>query len=181
MGMLKSILVALAVLIAWSAAAEAVDVEKRREAPGKPDEIWKLVGGFCDIKQWHPAVADCVETKEGDITFRTLTLKDGGKIKEKLTGTDATSYSYEIVESPLPVKNYKATLRIGKDDEEDRIEIVWQASFDAEGASDEDAKKKVTDIFNAGLTGIKEKANTAHYGSDDSKAPEGDKDDNDNK
>ena len=26
----------------------------------------------------------CEETKEGEVTFRTLTLKDGGKIKEKL-------------------------------------------------------------------------------------------------
>ena len=39
-----------------------------------------------------------------------LTLKDGGKILEKLTKTGKNSYSYEIIESPLPVKNYAATL-----------------------------------------------------------------------
>lgn len=128
-----------------------------------------MVGDFCAIKSWHPAVADCVETKEDDVVFRTLTLKDGGKIKEKLTETGDTSYSYEIVESPLPVKNYKATLRVGEDDEEGRIEIVWQATFDAEGATDEEAKKKITGILNAGVGGIKDKANTAHYGSEDHK------------
>ena len=61
-------------------------------------------------------VADCQETKEGDATFRTLTLKDGGKIKEKLLESDDTSYSYEIIESPLPVKNYKAKLSVEADE-----------------------------------------------------------------
>src|SRR6266436_2875442 len=61
----------------------------------------------CSIKDWHPLVADCKESQEGGATFRTLTLKDGGTIKEKLTDKDDFSYSYEIVESPLPVKNYK--------------------------------------------------------------------------
>ena len=61
-------------------------------------------------------MADCQETKEGDATFRTLTLKDGGKIKEKLLESDDTSYSYEIIESPLPVKNYKAKLSVEPDE-----------------------------------------------------------------
>ena len=53
-------------------------------------DLWAKVGGWCAIKEWHPAVAECEETKEGDDTFRTLTLKDGGKIKEKLVDTGAT-------------------------------------------------------------------------------------------
>lgn len=169
MRMMKLALIALAALFAWSAAAEALDVKKRREAPGKPAEVWAMVGEFCAIKDWHPAVTECVEETEGDVVYRTLTLKDGGKIKEKQTDKGDTSYSYEIVESPLPVKNYKATLRIGEDDEENRIEIVWQATFDANGASDEAATKTITGILNDGVGGIKAKANDAHYGDDDDK------------
>jgi hypothetical protein len=33
--------------------------------------------------------------------------------------------------------------------------IHWDAEFDANGASDDDAKKKIGDIFAAGLKGIK--------------------------
>ena len=152
-------LIALAAVFALTAAAEAADVKKRREAPGKPAEVWEIVGDFCAIKSWHPAVAECEQTTEGDVVFRTLTLKDGGKIKEKLTDKDDTGYSYEIVEGPLPVKNYKAELEVGEDDEPDRIEIVWKATFDpADGTSEEDAVKVISSIFNDGVSGIKKAA-----------------------
>ena len=49
--------------------------------------LWSTISEFCSIKDWHPAIADCKESKEGDATFRVLTLKDnGGTIKERLTG-----------------------------------------------------------------------------------------------
>jgi Polyketide cyclase / dehydrase and lipid transport len=158
MRMMKLALVASAALLLGSVSANAITVKKRIEAPGLPPAIWEFAGGFCTIKDWHPAVADCQETKEGNVTFRTLTLKDGGKIKEKLVDSDDTSYSYEIVESPLPVKNYKAKFWVEPDDEANRTVIYWSADFDANGASDDDAKKKITDIFAAGLKGIKQTA-----------------------
>ena len=39
----------------------------------------------------------------------------------------------------------------------DRTTIFWEADFDANGASDEDATKVIRDIFMAGLKGIKQK------------------------
>ena len=102
MRMMKLALFALAALLLGSASASAITVKKRIEAPGLPPQIWEHAGGFCAIKTWHPAVADCVEGKEGDVVFRMLTHKDGGKIKEKLTGTEDISYSYEIIEVPCP-------------------------------------------------------------------------------
>ncbi|MGH6734797.1 MAG: SRPBCC family protein [Methyloceanibacter sp.] len=111
MRVLKLSLTALAATFAFSTAAEAIEVKKRREAPGTPAEVWAVVGEFCAIKNWHPAVAECEQFEEGGDTYRMLTLGDGGKIKEKLTDKGDTGYSYEIVESPLPVKNYKASSR----------------------------------------------------------------------
>ena len=81
--------------------------------------------------------------------------KDGGTIKEKLTDKDDLSYSYEIVESPLPVKNYKAKFWVEPDDEPERTAVYWEAEFDANGASDDEATKKVLDILVAGMKGIK--------------------------
>jgi hypothetical protein len=162
MRVFKLTLVAFAAIFAFSAAAEAIEVKKRREAPGTPAEVWAVVGDFCAIKNWHPAVAECEQTEEDGVTYRTLTLGDGGKIKEKLTDTDDTSYSYEIIESPLPVKNYAATLEIGEDDEPDRVEIEWEAEFDANGVEDAEAEKIITGIFNDGVTGIKKAAIEAY-------------------
>ena len=162
MRMMKLALVSLAALILGSAQAFAITVKKRTEAPGLPPEIWKVVGDFCAIKTWHPAVANCVETKDGDATIRTLTLKDGGKIKEKLTSTQDLAYTYEIVESPLPVKNYKSKLWLEADDEPDRSVIYWQSDFDANGASDDDATKEIAGMLADGVKGIKQQAVAAH-------------------
>jgi hypothetical protein len=151
----KLVLFAAAAMLIVAGQAFALDVNKKIEPPGIPAAIWEIAGEFCSIKTWHPAVADCVESQEGDGTFRTLTLKDGGTIKEKLTESDDLSYSYEIVESPLPVKDYTAKLWVEESERPNRTVIHWDAQFDAEGASDDEAKKKVGDIFAAGLKGIK--------------------------
>jgi Polyketide cyclase / dehydrase and lipid transport len=152
-------LASCAALALSTGAAFAVDVNKKIEAPGQVLVVWTLASDFCSIKDWHPAVAKCEQSKEGSDTFRTLTLKDGGVIKEKLTGSDDTSYSYEIIESPLPVKNYSAKLWVEEDERDpNRTVIHWDASFDANGKSDEEAKKIISDIFTAGLKGIKQKA-----------------------
>ena len=111
----KVVVAALAALALGTGSAYAVEVSKKINAPAVPPKVWAIAGDFCAIKDWHPLVADCKETEEGGTTFRTLTLKNGGTIKEKLLESDDTSYSYEIVESPLPVKNYKAKLHVEED------------------------------------------------------------------
>lgn len=155
---MKLALIATAALLAGSVSASAITVKKRTEAPGLPPQIWEQAGAFCAIKDWHPLVADCVEEKEGEVTYRTLTLKDGGKIKEKLTEVGDVSYAYEIIESPLPVENYKAKLWLEVDDEPDRSVLYWQAEFDAKGVTEDEAKQLIADIFAKGLKGIKQQA-----------------------
>lgn len=135
--------------------------ETKTEAERKA--LWEKVGGWCAIKEWHPAVAACDESKEGADTFRTLTLKDGGKIKEKLVDTGTTSYRYAIVESPLPVKNYEAQFSVTPDDDDlDEINVVWSATYDAaDGKDDKDARKTIDGIFKDGIDSIKAKYGTA--------------------
>lgn len=121
-------------------------------------EVWATYGGWCAIKEWHPLIADCKESKEGDTEFRTLTLKDGGVIKEKLLDKGNRSYKYAIIESPLPVKNYTAQLSVTPDDDdEDEINLVWAATFDAEGKPNAEARKTIDGILKAGLDSIKAK------------------------
>ena len=156
---------ALAAAIAAGTGAQAASlaVGKKLELKVDPkkmaeerDVLWKRFGGWCAIKDWHPAIANCEESTEGDAKFRVLTLKDGGKIKEKLLESDDTSYSYEIIESPLPVKNYQAQFALTPDDDdEDEINFAWSAVFDANGKPDKEARDTINDIFKAGLDNIK--------------------------
>jgi hypothetical protein len=119
-------------------------------------ELWKKIGGWCAISEWHPAIAKCEESKEGDAEFRTLTLKDGGVIKEKLLERSATGYQYAIIESPLPVKNYTAQFSVTPDDDDlDEINVVWSATYDANGKDDKDARGVIDGIFKAGMESLK--------------------------
>jgi hypothetical protein len=160
MPFVKYAITALIVLAATSGSAYALDVNKKIAAPAQVLTVWSTISEFCSIKDWHPAVADCKESKEGSDTVRVLTLKDnGGSIEEKLTGSDDTSYSYEIIESPLPVKDYSAKLWVEPDERDPgRTVIHWDATFDANGKSDDEAKKVISDILLAGLKSIKQKA-----------------------
>ena len=153
---------ALAAVVALTAAAHAAEVKKSGQAAGTPEDVWAVVGDFCAIKDWHPAVAECEEFEEDGDTYRTLTLGDGGKIKEKLTNKGDTSYSYEIIESPLPVQNYAATLSVTEDDGDEIAEVGWVAEFDpAEGVEEAKAVEVISGIFDAGIAGIGKKAGEA--------------------
>jgi Polyketide cyclase / dehydrase and lipid transport len=128
--------------------AKKMDAERAR--------LWQQFGGWCAIKDWHPAIANCEESNEGEARFRILTLKDGGKIKERLIEEKNFIYKYAIVESPLPVKNYEAQFALTPDDDdEDEINFAWSAVFDAEGKPDKEARDTIDGIFKAGLENIK--------------------------
>jgi hypothetical protein len=129
---------------------DAAKAESERTA------LWAKIGGWCAISEWHPAIAKCEESKDGDVVFRTLTLKDGGVIKEKLLEKGTTSYQYEIIESPLPVKNYTAMFSVVPDDDDtDEINVLWSATFDANGQDDKAARQVIDGIFKAGMESIK--------------------------
>lgn len=130
-----------------------VDAKKMDE---ERTRLWTKFGGLCALKDWHPAVANCEESTEGDAKIRVLTLKDGGKIKEKLLDEKPNFYRYEILESPLPVKNYQAQFALTPDDDdEDEINFAWSATFDANGKTNKEAHDVIDGIFTAGLDNIK--------------------------
>ena len=118
--------------------------------------LWQRFGPFCEIAEWHPEVLSCTEGKEGGATFRTLSLKDGSKIKERLLSSTPLSYDYAIVDSLLPVKNYHATFSIASKGEE--LDIVWSASYDAaDGKSDSEARAAIDGVLREGMASISSK------------------------
>lgn len=146
----------LGALAATSAmAASGISVRKTTKVAGEPTAIWEKIGPFCAIKDWHPAVSECAESTEGDAKFRTLTLKDGGTIKEKLTGTTETGYTYAIIESPLPVKDYFASFSARADgDEEGQTIVVWSSTFANKDKPSSEARAIIEGIFTDGLAGV---------------------------
>ena len=154
-------------LVSVVATAEAASLVSAKKLEINVDEakveaeraaLWGKIGGWCGISEWHPAIAKCEASKEGDTEFRTLTLKDGGVIKEKLLEKGTATYKYEIIESPLPVKNYTAQFSITPDDDDlDEINVLWSATYDANGKDDKEARGVIDGIFKSGMDAIKEK------------------------
>ncbi|HTO82836.1 MAG TPA: SRPBCC family protein [Methylomirabilota bacterium] len=141
-----------------SVPAQAAEVSKVIEAKGTVDKAWAALGDFCGIKDWHPAIANCVLSEKDGAKIRTLTTKDGGVLVEKMTQWDDAghSYGYAILESPLPVANYVSTIAV-KDAAGGAVSITWSSTFDPKGASEEDASKVIAGIYDAGLGALKAK------------------------
>ena len=146
---------AVGLVIALAGGASAAEVSKDVEVKGTPAQVWEKIGGWCSISNWHPGVATCETSKEGDAAVRKLTTTDGAKITEKQTASDDSSYGYTMTDTPLPVTNYNATMGVEPSDDGKKTKVTWTATFDPKGASEDDAKKSVEGIFESGLQAIK--------------------------
>jgi hypothetical protein len=141
---------AAAVALVFSGlSAYAVESTYTAKSTAAPDAVWKKIGDFCGIASWHPVIEKC-ELSDGGKT-RTLSLKGGGTIVEKLVSRDdkAHSYTYKIVSGPLPVSDYVSTIKVLPDGS--GSSIVWTGHYKAKGASDADAKKTIDGVYKAGV------------------------------
>ena len=120
-----------------------------------PGDVWALIGGFQSMPGWHPAVESSARDDIGGVEHRRLGLAGGGEIVEKNLGADAMSYGYEIIESPLPLVDYKATISVA--DVGGKAVVVWSSTFEgtADGAAD-----IIVGIYQAGLDALAAKFGT---------------------
>ncbi len=62
---------------------------------------------------------------------------------------------YSIVESPLPVGDYLATLRVRDRDDGASCTVEWSSEFEPVGAPEPDAVKVIEGIYQAGFENLK--------------------------
>jgi hypothetical protein len=125
-------------------------VTKSRHFDRSAAEVWKQIGNFDGLHTWHPAIA-ATRVFEGG-RRRDLTLGDGGHLLETLLDQGDTFYSYRIDESPLPVANYESTIRVR--DEGDGSVLEWTATFQPDGATEQEAEELLGGIFQAGIDNL---------------------------
>ncbi len=131
------------------------------------DKVWTATKDFDGLAKWHPALEKDEIVKGSNNApgaVRSLSLKGGGTIKEELVAfSEPThSFTYRILESPLPVASYQSTFKLtpGKGD---TTVITWSGRFKRKNAADsppedqtdEAAKKVITGIYSSGLTNLK--------------------------
>ena len=159
-------------LVSVSASAHGptpIKVDKSITIKAEPAKVWALVKDFGNMQKWHPAVTNTKLEKKGEDTFRTLTLKDGGTILEKLRSVDESDMKirYEIVSSGLPFTDYNAFIVVKKGANAGESTVQWVGRFYRlyklnppipAGQDDETAKNTVNGIYDAGLAGLEKVA-----------------------
>lgn len=134
-----------------------LEVKRETQVAATPAEVWAVIGDFGGLAEWHPAAtASSAETVGGEI-HRTIVVGDGARLVEKLENhSDADhTYSYSILEGPLPVDDYLSTLSVEADG--DGSTIHWEGRFVAKGAPDEQAQAVIGGIYDLGLNALKKR------------------------
>ena len=130
-------------------------VNMKTEVPVAADKLWELVGQFNGVPNWHPAVEKSELEEDGKV--RRLTLVGGGSIVERLERVDDNEhlYRYSIVESPLPVADYVAEIRVHQNEEGTGSTIEWSSEFQPKDASVQQATEAIQGIYQTGFDNLK--------------------------
>ena len=131
------------------------------------DRVWARIRDFNGLPQWHPGVTESrIEgggPSDGVGCVRDMVLEGGGRIRETLLAFSDldTFYTYKILESPLPVADYQATLRLRPISDGNRTYAEWEARFDpSPPEKKEEAEKLISrGVFQGGFDALKK-----HFG-----------------
>lgn len=117
------------------------------------DDVWKVVsdfGGFIEA-QGVPVEVE----GQGVGAVRRVTI-GSAVIVERLEGIDeeARATSYSIVEGPLPVTDYLATIRL-EDTGASSTRIEWGSTFEPSGGmSESDVAEIIAGVYRSGIAGL---------------------------
>ena len=126
------------------------------------DNVWQRIRDFNALPQWHPAIADSrIENNEPSDRvgcIRHFHTREGGMIRERLLALSDYDFScsYEILESPMGVADYVATLKLTPVTDGVRCFAEWSAEFDcAEGREAELTQTIGSGVFQGGFDALK--------------------------
>ena len=138
--------------------ASAATLTRSIEVNGAPSAVWSVIGAFCAIKDWLPPVGMCIEDGKSPPT-RTLVTRDGkASFVETQIARDEKgySYSYAFVSSPLPVTNYKSTIKVTA--RGDGVSVVtWTGAYTPDAGKEKDAMDALNGVYESGLAAIQAK------------------------
>lgn len=158
---------ALAVGTAWADPPRTLRVVESVEVKAPLERVWETVKDFDGLNKWHPGFAsdELVSGANGKAgALRKLTIKDGPVVSERLLAFDEVhhSYRYRIVESPLPISHYSATISV-RPGRGGMTRVTWSGSFKRKNASDNPpqaesdagAIKLIKGVYRGGLDNLK--------------------------
>jgi uncharacterized protein YndB with AHSA1/START domain len=124
--------------------------------------VWERVRDFNGLPRWHPSIRDSrIENGEPADKVgcvRDFHLQNGDRIREQLLGlSDYDMFcTYSILESPMPLTDYVATLRLTPITDGDRCFAEWSAEFECAEEEEEGLVNGIgNDVFQAGFSALR--------------------------
>lgn len=130
------------------------------------ETVWEVLRDFNGHDRWHPIVRD--SQVERGLTFdrvgcvRNFHLQDGSNLRELLlTLSDADmAFSYCLLDTPVPLLNYVAHVRLAPVTDGDRTFWHWESRFDTPPGREKELHDMVaTNVYQGGFDAIR-----AHLG-----------------
>ncbi len=126
------------------------------------EAVWAALRDFNAHDQWHPAVGEShVEGGRAPDEIgcvRNFRLQNGAHIREQLlTLSDRDhTFTYCILDAPIPLNNYVATVTLKRVTDGDRTFWDWRSRFDAPPALEGTLARMVgEDVYDAGIEAIR--------------------------
>ena len=126
------------------------------------EEVWDVIRDFNGHDRWHPEVADSqIERgRPSDMVgcVRNFRLKDGSALRERLLALSdlEQTFTYCLLDTPIPLFNYVAHVRLVPVTDGDRTYWEWESRFDTPAGRSEELAGMVGDgIYVAGFEAIR--------------------------
>lgn len=139
-----------------------VKVAKSTIVDAPIDRVWALIRDFNGHDRWHPAVADS-QIERGQPSdkvgcVRRFHLQDGSELREQLlTLSDIDfAFSYCLLDTPVPLLNYVAHVRLFPVTDGDQTFWQWESRFDTPAGRERELHDMVSEqIYQAGFDAIR--------------------------
>ncbi|RJL30377.1 SRPBCC family protein [Bailinhaonella thermotolerans] len=128
------------------------------------DEVWGLLRDFGGMSRWHPAMAPSEIEGGGPADavgcVRVFTTVLGPGHRDRLTALDdrERTYAYTSESTRMPIRDYRARVRVLPVTEGDRAFVEWSARFDCDADVAEKMVVTFRDIiFAPGLAALRKR------------------------
>ena len=127
------------------------------------EAVWDVLRDFNGHDQWHPVVADSVIERglpsDRIGCVRRFPLADGSELREQLLGlSDADmTFSYCLLDTPIPLLNYVAHVRLIPVTDGDMTFWHWTSRFDTPPGREKELEKQVAEnIYEGGFQAVRD-------------------------
>ena len=126
------------------------------------DAVWNVLRDFNGHDRWHPAVAtSTIERAQASDKIgcvRRFKLKDGWELREQLLALSdlEQSFSYCLLDTPIPMFNYVAHVRLLPVTDGDRTFWHWESRFTTRPDDTRRLTEMVSEqIYQAGVEAVR--------------------------